>query len=164
MCIRDRADILRSTTKNFSQEEVQHMCASIVKSGGKGIVFALDGLDDYRPKETKDNFIFKLIRGEQLQYSVVIVASRPAASQQIRKYASKHIEVLGFLREQIYEYIDSYYDNKPNQAQGLKTYLEQHPNVSHMCYLPIHIAMVTSLYEDNFPQTETEIYRHFTLP
>ena len=49
---------------------------------------------------------------------------------------------------------------------GLKTYLEHHPNVMHMCYLPLHMAMVTYLFEiegASLPQTETEIYNHFTL-
>ena len=49
---------------------------------------------------------------------------------------------------------------------GLRTYLEHHPNVMHMCYLPLHMAMVTYLYDvegASLPQTETEIYNHFTL-
>ena len=35
-----------------------------------------------------------------------------------------------------------------------------------MCYLPIHVVMITYLYEmmgTSLPQTETEIYHHFTL-
>jgi hypothetical protein len=99
----------------------------------------------------------------------VIVASRPAASQIYRRDATKCIEVLGFLNEQIYEYINSYFDGNKNKdllVAGLQTYLEHHPNVMHMCYLPLHMAMVTFLYEvgrTSLPQTETEIYRRFTL-
>ena len=70
------------------------------------------------------------------------------------------------MKQQIYEYTDSYFAGHADKVQGLKTYLEHHPNVMHMCYLPLHTAMVTYLYEiegASLPQTETEIYRHFTL-
>ena len=162
----DLADIIRSATKDFSQKDVTHLCECIEKDGGKGFVFVLDGLDEYRPEKKKDNLIFDLIGGRKLLNSVIIVASRPAASQKFRKCVSKHIEVLGFLKPQIDEYIDSYYTENADQGLELKKYLEQHPNVFHMCYLPIHIVMVTYLFEkmgSSLPQTETEIYHSFTL-
>ena len=160
------SDILRATSRVFTTEEINAMCKDIEKNNGKGVVFIFDGLDEYRPQEKKDNLIYDLIRGNCLPLSVVIVASRPAASYKFRKYMNKHIEILGFLKEQIYDYIDCYYHGKTEQAEGLKAYLEQHPNVLHMCYLPIHVAMITFLYEKmrtNLPQTETEIYHRFTL-
>ena len=160
--------VLRSTPVDFSDEEIQHLLAQIKGNHGKGVVFALDGLDEYSPKkkERKTTFIHKLIKGEILPKSIVIVASRPAASQKYRRDAVKCVEVLGFLKQQIYEYIDSYFVGDEDKVLGLRTYLEHHPNVMHMCYLPLHMAMVTYLYEvegASLPQTETEIYKHFTL-
>ena len=160
--------VLRSTPVDFSKEEFQQIQTHIEDNQGEGVVFALDGLDEYCPdkKEMKTTFVHKLIKGQILPKSVVIVASRPAASQKYRRDSTKCIEVLGFLKEQIYGYIDSYFKNKRSLVVGLRTYLEHHPNVMHMCYLPLHMAMVTYLYEvegASLPQTETEIYRHFTL-
>ena len=160
------SDILRATSRVFKIEEINAMCEDIEKNNGEGVVFIFDGLDEYRPQEKKENLIYDLICRNCLPLSVVIVASRPAASQKFRQYMNKHIEILGFLKEQIYDYIDCYYHGKTEQAEGLKAYLVQHPNVLHMCYLPIHVAMITFLYEKmrtNLPQTETEIYRRFTL-
>ena len=167
----DLETVLRSTPVEFSDEEFRELAVQIESNQGKGIVFALDGLDEYCPekKYKKITFIHKLIKGEVLPKSIVIVASRPAASLRYRRDATKCIEVLGFLKEQIYEYINSYFNgnkNKDSLVVGLQTYLEHHPNVMHMCYLPLHMAMVTYLYEvegASLPQTETEIYRHFTL-
>ena len=166
----DLETVLRSTPVKFSDEEIRELASQIESNQGKGIVFALDGLDEYCPerkdKEFKTTFIHKLIKKEDLPESIVIVASRPAASQQYRRDATKCIEVLGFLKEQIYEYINSYFDGRDSLVAGLRTYLEHHPNVMHMCYLPLHMAMVTFLYEvegASLPQTETEIYRRFTL-
>ena len=164
----DLETVLRSTPVNFSDEEFQQIRTQIDKDQGKGVVFALDGLDEYCPekKKYKSTFIHKLICGEVLPKSIVIVASRPAASQKYRRNATKCVEVLGFLKEQIYEYIDSYFVGDGDKVLGLRTYLEHHPNVMHMCYLPIHMAIVTYLYDvegASLPQTETEIYKHFTL-
>ena len=167
----DLETVLRCTPVDFSDEEFQQLRTHIEGSQGKGVVFALDGLDEYCPekKKRKTTFIHKLIKGEILPKSIVIVASRPAASQTYRRNATKCIEVLGFLNKEIYDYIDSYFiehKDKNKLVLGLRTYLEHHPNVMHMCYLPLHVAMVTYLYEVKracLPQTETEIYKHFTL-
>ena len=167
----DLETILSSTPVEFSNEEFQEICTQIKGNQGRGVVFALDGLDEYCPekKERRTTFIYKLIKGEVLPKSIVIVASRPAATQKYRRNATKCIEVLGFLKDQIFEYIDSYFNGNKNRnslVDGLRTYLEHHPNVMHMCYLPLHMAMVTYLYQvegASLPQTETEIYHHFTL-
>ena len=164
----DLKTVLRSTPVDFSEEEFQQIQTHIEDNQGEGVVFALDGLDEYSPekKYEKTTFVHKLIKGEVLPNSIVIVASRPAASLRYRRNATKCIEVLGFLKDQIYEYVNSYFDGKDSLVLGLQTYLEHHPNVMHMCYLPLHMAMVAFLYEvegASLPQTETEIYRHFTL-
>ena len=131
---------------------------------GLGLGFLLDGLDEYLPRD-RYAFIFRLIRKEVLPKSVVIVASRPAAAADFRSIATRQIEVLGFLKPQIHDYIDSYQFSADFKCQGLRKYLDAHPNVLHMCYLPIHISMVCFLYDvlaKDLPETETEIYSVFT--
>ena len=113
----DLETILSSTPVEFSNEEFQVICTQIKGNQGRGVVFALDGLDEYCPekKERKTTFIYKLIKGEVLPKSIVIVTSRPAATQKYRRNATKCIEVLGFLKDQIYEYIDSYFNGNKNR-------------------------------------------------
>ena len=157
-------DVLQAAAPDFTESDIEQICRLIKESGGRGAVFAFDGLDEYSPKA--DNFVYSLIEGRQLTNAIVIVASRPAATQRFRSNASKHVEVLGFLEPQIHEYINNYFSRCPDKAQGLLDYLKLHLNIMHMCYLPLHVAMVTYLYEiegANLPQTETEIYHHFTL-
>ena len=147
-------------------ENVQELEQHIRKTGGEKICFALDGLDEYSTKKGHPDIVSELIRGTFLPNSIVVVASRPAASQRFRKYAARNIEVLGFLKDQIYEFVSDYYHSNQEIVQELKLYLEQHPNVMHMCYLPIHAAIVTFLFGvlgSQLPETETEIYTEFTL-
>ena len=146
--------------------EVDEYEREIRKSNGEGVCFALDGLDEYSNTNLRSDFIHELIRGTKLPNSVVIDASRPAASCKFRRVAAQNIEVLGFLKPQIEEFVSDYYDKDEQKAQAFKAYLGDHQNVLHMCYLPIHAAIVTFLFGvmgSNLPETETEIYYEFTL-
>ena len=146
----------------FSGSDVEVIGKYANKHHGLGLCFVLDGLDEYMPQR-KNTYIYELIRRRVLPKSVVIVASRPAAAADFRRGATRQIEVLGFLRDQIYDYIEKYSFSKSHT--GLIKYLDEHPNVLHMCYLPIHTCMVCFLYdnlESDLPQTETSIYAEFT--
>ena len=146
----------------FSGSDVEVIEKYANKHHGLGLCFVLDGLDEYMPQR-KNTYIYELIRKRVLPKSVVIVASRPAAAADFRIGATRQIEVLGFLRDQIYDYIEKYSFSKLHA--GLIKYLDEHPNVLHMCYLPIHTCMVCFLYdnlESDLPQTETSIYAEFT--
>ena len=136
------------------------------KHQGLGLCFVLDGLDEYIPQR-RNAYIYELIRKRVLPKSVVIVASRPAAAADFRSDATMQIEVLGFLKDQIHDYIGKYpFSSHSKSHEVLHGYLDEHPNVLHMCYLPIHTCMVCFLYDDTFesdlPQTETSIYAEFT--
>ena len=109
--------------------------------------------------------VFELLKAKTLTKSTVFVTSRPAACNDIREYAKKRIEVLGFLKPQIIEYVNYYFSTDKPKAQQLVAHLELHPNLMHMAYLPLHCAMLAFLFEDDtfLPETETEFYKHFTL-
>ena len=122
--------------------------------------------NDPESMELKPMGIEIILKRKYLTKSTVIVTSRPAACKDVRIYADKQIEVLGFLKEQIFDYIHHYFDiNGDNKAQELEDHLKDHPNLMNMAYLPLHCAMLAFLYEDNtfLPETETEFYQHFTL-
>ena len=149
-----------------SEERIKSICDYIECKDGLGICFILDGLDEYQPDD-KAAFIFQLIKKKVLSKAIVIVASRPAA---VAKYRSmgKNIEVLGFFKKQISDYINSYEFCSPSSSSMLKNYLTNRPNIHHMCYLPIQLAMICFLYDlfkedgDEFPDTETDVYEQFT--
>ena len=147
-----------------NDEDASTICEYIEKHQGLGVCFILDGLDEYQP-QVEETYIDKLIKVHSLPRAIIIVASRPAAVAQYRLYTNKYIEVLGFFKKQIQEYIDSYTFKCQNKRSALKQYLIHHPNVHHMCYLPIQTAMICFLYDvggDALPNTETKIYCEFT--
>ena len=160
---------LRDIVQCYYTNECKHMVDEImqlsVDYNGDGLCFILDGLDEYNPQLQRSLFIFQLIKRELLPKAVVIVASRPAATAKLRKVATKQVEVIGFLKEQISQYVEKYAFSEDVMSGNLLKYLNQHPNVHHMCYLPIHAAMVCYLFDEmgsQLPRTETEMYKQFT--
>ena len=166
---------------NFTQKDrdifelIEHIYLLDTRSVGKHIMsnqgsktcFIFDGLDEYQRKDKNLNtFVEELLRGK-LSNAMVIVFTRPIGSFQLKKKRSRihdHIEILGFKKDQIHDYIDSYFGTS-KMAQGLKEFLDQHINVLHMCYLPVHASMICYLYsheKDKLPTTETQFYTQFT--
>ena len=145
--------------------------SSLQRSKGKGTCFILDGFDEY---DGKNSIICQLIFKKCLPLSMVIVASRPVATHDVRGLASIRIEVIGFTKQQIYKYVRSYpfkgteegMSESNSMASELIAYLNLHVNVLHMCYLPVHAAIICFLFcqlRSDIPCTETRIYEQFTI-
>ena len=159
------SEILQSYIEN--DDERIRLIKMIMERNGEGLCFIFDGLNEYECCDDHSTLIYKLIHKYFLPLSMVIVASRPVGTASVRHEAvTKRIEVLGFSRIEIYEYIECYPWRSDDVAGKLKSFLNLHVNVLHMCYLPMHIAMICFLFSqlgDDMPQTETKIYESLTL-
>ena len=165
---RTLASLIKVACPPFEQDEIEALEGAIIKMKGKNVVFAFDGLDEYSPaKSSEIDIVFELmnIGRSLLRDALIVVSSRPAACLEFRQYAGVRIEVLGFLKEQIFQYIHNYFADSKEKAQQLTRHLDQYPNLMKMCYLPLHCAMLVFLYDGTtiIPKTETEFYKHFTL-
>ena len=161
-------DKLTDLLNLFYEDELNRTAIEykLIKSGGKGACFIIDGLDEYQIEKKKDSVINQLINKKCLPFSMVIVASRPVATRELKKTCTKRVEVIGFSKDQIYAYVETYNKDTCDMISKLKVYLGQHPNVLHMCYLPVHASMICYLFsqlEGNIPHTETQIYEKFII-
>ena len=156
--------ILSIACPSLTTKNIQELVTTIERSHGQHVIFAFDGLDEYKRISERNNIIKDLIKGEKLQRALVLVTSRPDACAQFRRYATKRIEVIGFLKPQVIQYIHHYFDEDEARALQLDTHLKQHPNLMNMAYLPLHCAMLALLCEENtvLPETETRFYKIFT--
>ena len=149
----------------FDDEELKTMRDCIKRNDGEGVCFVIDGLDEYQPQNIKKSVIYKLLEKSYLPHSMIIVSSRPSATPTIKKdVVTKRIEVFGFNKQQIFEYIDNFqFGSSP--ARKLKEYLASNPNILDICYLPVHAAMICFLfrYDQGCTScTQTKIYEQFT--
>ena len=161
-------DLLRVSCDAFSSADIDGLSSYIEGRLGEDVVFVLDGFDEYAPGTSDNNYISKLVLKRIYSRSIVIVSSRPAATQRFRQNTTKWIEVIGFFKDQVVQYVTSYFENRreKEREQQLIQHLEQHPNLMNLCYLPLHCAMLVFMYEledATLPETETEFYRDFTL-
>ena len=162
----DINDVLDAFFTN--KDEIRNIAAAIESVDGDGVCFALDGLDEYPNRSCSSDFVMELIMKRKFPLALVIVTSRPNASDQVpTPLRQKHVEIVGFMPEQIKEYINDYYEarGQVSKAQDLIDYLDIHPNIKDMCYLPLHLAMILYINQfrrsDPLPETETEVYLRF---
>ena len=152
----------------FQDNKLEEVVSDIEKRDGEGVCFILDGLDEYKPQDEDKSVVHRLIYKKYLPQSMVIVSSRLLATAIIRKEApvTKRIEVVGFTKEQIFEYIDKYPfpNDQPNSGDQLKKHLEFYRTVFDMCYLPVNTAIICFIYskEGRIPDRETHIFKKFT--
>jgi len=159
------------TLSNFLQDfiyERELKVTDITRNDGEGVCFVIDGFDELQHSNEK-SVLWKLLHKTYLPRSMIVLFSRPTAIQFTdRLLINKRIEVFGFSKEQLSEYIDNFpFDEEGgaiSRATQLKDYLSSHPNIHDMCYLPIHAAMVCFIFQfaENVSFTQTEMYLEFT--
>ncbi len=169
-------ETLSSILKSFyhNEEELKKVCEEIEAANGERVCFIIDGLDEYHPQDRDNSLIYQLLDKTFLPLAMVIVMSHPVAIETLREEVVTHkVEVLGFSKKQILDYIDSFPFGSSSCDSSvattypamLKEYLYSHPNVFNMCYLPVHVAMICFLFKykkGNIPNTQTKIYQEFT--
>ncbi len=138
---------------------------------GEGMCIVLDGLDEYQRRDATDSVVYQLTHKNSLPEAMIIVASRPVASGRLKlsDVLIKYIEVIGFNYDQIFHFISNYPFEMSTSTDSIVSeiisHFDLHPNLLHMCYLPVHAAMICYLFQDfkgNFPITESEVYFEFT--
>ena len=151
--------------KSFLSVDIALISSFIQRTNGKGMCFLLDGYDEYVPTR-HGNYIYSLIKGDELPKSVVIVTSRPSAVEDIKYLFEKKIEIIGFAESGISAYLGQL-QLSDDQNETIYQYLDYHPNVKQMCYLPLHLSMLVHMIinTDNsdlpLVNTETKLYYNF---
>ena len=157
--------LLKASCNRLSDKEVQCVCSYIEERFGENVVFLFDGYDEYYFVMSEHNIVKKIVTKEMFSKSIVVLSSRPAATVEFRNRAARYIEVVGFQKAEVFQYINSYYVENEEKAISLIRHLDCHPNLLNICYLPLHCAMLVFLAQvkSDLPKTETEFYRLFTL-
>lgn len=158
--------LLEVHVKSLHQDKIEFISNFIRRTSGRGVCFLLDGYDEYAPSR-HGNYINMLVTGNELTKSVVIVTSRPSTVKDIKFLFQRNIEIIGFGEHEIDTYLKQL--QLPDAQNTLiYQYLENHPNVKQMCYLPLHLSMlvyVAVITTDSSTltliDTETQLYNHF---
>ena len=169
-----KAKMLSSFLQHFfiNEKDLTLTVDNMVSNAGEGVCFIIDDFDKCWLSE-KGSIVKKLVNKEYLPKAMIILSSRPNATLFLNEsLINKRIEVIGFSKCNISEYIDNFpfgeeggaSDRSITRASQLKEYLLCHPNVLDMCYLPVHAAMICFLFQfaENITSTQTKVYEEFT--
>ena len=158
------SDLLYHPDSNLKTELVHHICCI----GGHGLLLILEGFDEAPPsKQTMDSIFVRLFMGQELPKATVILTTRPSASAGLRQFCnsvnSRRIEIVGFGKKEIDEYIQCAFPYKRSRSD-FKEYLSLYPHIHSMMYVPLNSAIVTHVYESCkssgtvVPKTMTQLY------
>ena len=149
----------------------QEITKELICQNGKGTLLLLDGYDELSDGQKHfDSVVQQIMSRELLSEATLMVTSRPLATQKLlsefQQSIDQHIEVLGFTKKNIEEFINSACGDKPELLSDFKEYLSYHPFSSSLMYNPLQCAIVTNIYYDYWkhgekecaPKTLTELY------
>lgn len=141
---------------------------------GKGCLLVLDGYDELPPGAQTSSIFSEIVRGHLLPQAHLVVTSRPSAVVNLldlcKTQEPKHVEITGFTEAQVWKYVHRAFHQDEGQLQAFKKYLECHPIVLGLMYVPLNAAIVVHVYQGcnrerrgPTPRTMTELYTMLVL-
>ena len=133
---------------------------------GESVLIIADGWDELAKSQRQEgSFLYQLFFNSMVS---VVVTSRPSASAPLRELPDidRFVEVRGFSKEHIIEYIQSEFTSDQGKADRLREQLEGNPLVESVCSVPLNCAIVCHLWrtlEEALPTTMTELYTKIIL-
>ena len=149
------------------------LCDSVARyiedENGENVLIIADGWDELGEAERqKGSFLYKFLYGHRFCLMSVVVTSRPSASAPLCELPDidRFVEVCGFSKEHIVEYIQSEFISDQGKADRLREQLEGNPLVESVCSVPLNCAIVCHLWrtlEEALPTTMTKLYTKIIL-
>ena len=147
----------------LDENEIPAVVKQLKQSSGKGVVFLIDGLDEY-PGALQNTFLAGLINRTILSKCLFVITSRPFASLSLHNKVERRIEIVGFGDEEQDEYISNFLKSSSEKREELDRYLQHHPMLSGLIYIPFHLSVLLFLFQQgNLPETLTEMNESFIL-
>ena len=146
-----------------SNAEVTSACMHyLFKSGGKDIVFLLDGFDEL-PALQEGSIIDDLLKRKLLPHCHLIVTSRPRVSSILHHHANVRVDILGLSDNDRHSYIETVLGDQPDKISELTHYLSSHKLISSLCYTPLNLTILLYLYNHKkfLPKNSAELYHSF---
>ena len=162
------SELLYHPKKVIRESIVEWMASTL----GENVLLILDGYDELSSElQIGDHSILaRIIKGEELPKLTVLVTSRPSANRNLYQLCRlrakcQYIEVVGFSKKEILEYIELAFEHNLQLKESFNLYIEHRHHIHSMMYVPINCAIVVELFREHNgkpPQTLTEVYTELT--
>ena len=138
----------------------------------ENVLVIADGWDELGESERREgSFLYQLLF-KMFPFMSVVVTSRPSASAPLHSAdppcIDRFVEVSGFNKDDIKEYIQSEFSGDQEKARRLLEQLEHNPLIGSTCSVPLNCAIVCHLcheytLEEALPSTMTQLYTKLIL-
>ena len=164
------AGSLRELLKLFhSDPEVCESVASYFeKTEAEHVLVIADGWDELGESERREESFLYQFLFEIFPLMSVVVTSRPSASAPLHNHPciDRFVEVCGFSKDDIKEYIQFEFSNDQEKARRLLEQLEHNPVIGSICCVPLNCSIICHLWhtlEEALPSTMTQLYTKILL-
>ena len=152
-----------------------NVCNALDQSHGRNVMFILDGYDELEESLRSCWFLKKILSTHDptlyLSECDVVITTRPVTCKKLFTLVTnphRHVEILGFKKEHIEEYIDKYFKGYDQSVVNkLKDRLRQLPHVRGMCCIPIVLEIICKVHylrgDHGIPETQTGIYQEYII-
>ena len=156
----DLKDILVICPRYLSPSSLDELAVEI--SDGRGVLVLLEGWDE-RPQNSP--FLDRIIDGQDLPASSVLITSRHAAAEALYHKVDRRIEIAPFSPEQREQFMRSYFGSDNEKSDSLIAFLSQRPDLTNLCSYPMILAMAcfTCQVDGTLPSTMTDVYQRFIV-
>ena len=130
----------------------QAVVSEVEEEEGSGVLLIFEGYDELSPSQlSEDSIYIQLLRRKLIPAAAIMVTSRPLSTGRLPdefKWSAdlQHIEVVGFRREDIEDYITAACEDRQDMLEAFQSYLSCHPFVYSAMYNPLHCALISQLY------------------
>ena len=133
------------------------------ENNGKDLALLLDGYDEYPEILRKESLIADILKRKELPNCSLIITSRPHATVKLRELATTRAFILGFTEAEREHYIKESLKDQQPKIDELAQYLQSHPTISNLCFVPFNMVVLVYLYKQGmpFPKTSAELYDYF---
>ena len=153
----DISDLLRFAFPESLKEAAKK---EISAHSGRKVFFLLEGWDEC-PQNCA--IVHKIVDGEELPASSVIITSRYNSSGELYNKIDRRIELAPFSPSDRVKYIKKYFDSE-EKSDPLISLLTNHPDLESLCSYPMMLSMICFIhYNQNCKalSTTTDVYNAF---
>ena len=155
-------DLVRYSCQMEDDETIKIVANYLQNTDGEFLALFLDGFDEISESLPHDHLISRIIRHSILSKSIVVITSCSIACGSLCNLVEHRIEILGFTVKDRLRYISEALKDSPSEIIKLKQYLDDHPTVSSLCYIPLNMSIFLYLFKQNdLPHSHAELYKKF---
>ena len=111
----------------------------LIETDGKYLTIIIDGYS----KDCRNSFInYGIIGRKTLTQCGLVITSRSAASSHIAKIVNQRALVLGFTKNNHFNFIDTALEDLDSQINHFKYYLHSNPLIDKLCNVPLIMNML----------------------